>query len=307
MRRGVQDQPDIAVWHFHGFMANAVARAGLTGQLPSVEEADLFTVFYPRLCLEALVAADATPFDALILDEAQDLLLESYVEVFDLIVRGGWRTGVWRAFLDPKQNIFGAIHPRGMKQLLDAHPAQYRLTVNCRNTAPIAVEAGLLSGIRPDETLVVAGPDVEVLWWRDAEGQVRETSRYLQRLLSGGLEPNDIVILSRRKLQDSSFSGGLIDVPYRLRELDGDVPSQPRTIGYCTIGGYKGLEADAILLTDVAELESDATRSALYVGASRARALLAVFISEDAREQYAHRAQEFGRILSSRPDVVPPG
>ena len=43
------------VRHFHGLMADYIREAGLSGQLPDAEEADLFRVFYPQLCVAAIL------------------------------------------------------------------------------------------------------------------------------------------------------------------------------------------------------------------------------------------------------------
>jgi len=295
----MMDRDLITVRHLHGFMAETVARAGLLDRLPPADEADLFAVFYPELCTEALLTGDDTQqCDVLILDEAQDLLLESYVDVFDLVVKGGLNGGTWRAFLDPKQNIFLAVHPEGMRRLLVAHPAQYRLTVNCRNTAPIAVSTALLSGIAADETLVVGGPEVEIRWHRNAATQVRQVSRHLNRLLSGGLRPSDVILLSTRRLSRSSLASGLDSVPYDVREMSEEPLGPEKALRYSTIAGFKGLEADAVLIVDVNDLTSEESHSALYVGASRARALLALFISEEVRTEYEMLAEDFGRRLA---------
>jgi VIT1/CCC1 family predicted Fe2+/Mn2+ transporter len=58
---------------------------------------------------------------------------------------------------------------------------------------------------------------------------------------------------------------------------------QPNAIRYSTIAGFRGLESDAIVVVGVDELTSESVHSLLYVAASRARALLAIFINEEVR------------------------
>ncbi len=287
LTRTVKDEKLIRARHLHGFISEEVARAGLFDRLPPPDEAHSYTVAYPQLCVEAILdSSDPPECDVLILDEAQDLLRERYVDVFDLLVKGGLARGTWRAFLDPNQNIFQGVSPAGMQRLQDAHPAFYRLTENCRNTVPIAKSVAMLSGIKADKTLAVSGPDVETCWYRDAAMQTRLVSRHVNRLLSRGLHPTDIVLLSLRKLQRSCLASGLQEVPYKIWEFEHGPPTPGPALRFSTIAGFKGLEADAVLIVDINDLSSEKSRYSLYVGGSRARGLLSLFIDEAARPAY---------------------
>jgi hypothetical protein len=290
----VKDETLIRARHLHGFMSEEISRAGLIDRLPHSDEANLFTIIYPQVCIEALVeSSDPPECDVLIIDEAQDLLREGYVEVFDLILKGGLARGMWRAFLDPNQNIFQGVNPSGMQRLQDAHPTIYRLTENCRNTAPIANSAAMLSGIKADKVLAVSGPEVETYWYRDAGMQTRQVSRHVNRLLSEGLHPADIVLLSLRKLHRSGLAPGLQEVPYKIWEFESSPPAPRPALRFSTIAGFKGLEADAVVIVDLDDLSSEKMRSALYVGASRARVLLSLFINEEARPAYEKMKSTF--------------
>ena len=46
-------------------------------------------------------------------DEAQDLLLDSYLDVIDASLKRGLNGGCWRVFLDPNQNIYWIAHRQG--------------------------------------------------------------------------------------------------------------------------------------------------------------------------------------------------
>ncbi len=58
------------------------------------------------------------------------------------------------------------------------------------------------------------------------------------------------------------------------------------------MAGFKGLESEAVLLTGFDDLSDPATLSLLYVGASRARALLGLVLDERCREAYVERAKD---------------
>jgi hypothetical protein len=160
------------------------------------------------------------------------------------------------------------------------------------------VNTALLSGVTADETSVVEGPEVEVYWYKEPATQIRELSRHLNRLLSGGLRPSDIVLLSRRRLSNSSLANGLSSVPFPLQEIDNGHPVHQKSIRYSTFAAFKGLEADAVMVIDIDDLTSQTARGGLYVGASRARVLLALFISEAVRPDYEKLAMDFGRRLT---------
>ena len=67
-------------------------------------------------------------------------------------------------FYDPRQNLYEGTDPMGLRRLIDTSAAQFRLTVNCRNTQAIATHTALLSGREQDETLGHEGPAVELPW-----------------------------------------------------------------------------------------------------------------------------------------------
>ena len=53
---------------------------------------DLFS----ELCLDGIV----DQLDYLIIDEAQDLMTDDYLETLDLLLKGGLKDGNWRFFMD---------------------------------------------------------------------------------------------------------------------------------------------------------------------------------------------------------------
>lgn len=57
--------------------------------------------------MEAFLELEIEQFDCLILDEAQDLMTEHYLEALDFILKDGLCDGRWYFFMDAeKQNIF---------------------------------------------------------------------------------------------------------------------------------------------------------------------------------------------------------
>lgn len=289
--------PGITVAHLHALMAQIVREAGYESRLPKAEPNDLFRVFYPELSLEALVEQDRLGvYDILVVDEGQDLSADEYLDVLDALLRDGLAEGRWLFFMDPKQNLFSAMTKNAVARLGQTGAARYELKRNCRNTKAIVTTAELLTSSDLDEPLVDDGPPVAQFWYTDDAEQRRLVSKCINRLLSGGIEPASLVVLSRRRLENSALANGLIDVPYELSTTS----ESKKSIRFATIGSFKGLEADAVVLTDVDDLRTPEARAQLYVGLTRARAMLSVFLSERLRDDYLEAAQCFGERLTSR-------
>jgi hypothetical protein len=277
------------------FMAATIADAGLQHKLPDAEPDDLFDVFYPEYCAEALLSPERfQTYDALIVDEAQDLLLPKHLDVFDGLLKGGLKDGEWKIFYDPFQDIFRKMAVGGIQRLNAYKPAKFTLDVNCRNTEQIAIATQILSTIFTSEATPTHGPDVEHLWVRDKSHAAREISKYIGRLLSEGIHPEEIVVLSPQNRRYSCLADGLVNIPCPLNECDGIVPPTG-TIRFAHIGAYKGLESKAVVICDIANMEDEDALTAIYVGASRAKTMLAVALDQTLQPQFQVNSIEHGR------------
>ena len=179
---------------------------------------------------------------------------------------------------------------------MDAGPTEYELTTNCRNAKEVAVTSSLLSGLPTSDVLRIAGGKADTFFTTDEQDQRRQVSKVVGRLLHQGLEASEIVILSPRKLENSCLRDGLIGNIAQLVDPAKLATAPARSVGYSTIGSFKGLEADAILLVDLRNLESDGFAAAAYVGSTRARGYLAVFLLEAERDGFEKLAVRFGEL-----------
>jgi hypothetical protein len=291
----------VAVSHVHGLMSTLISDAEARDELPAVDPQDLFDIYYPQVAIDALSQLDRFgSVDALVLDEGQDLLKPTYVQFFDALLDGETSGGIWRLFYDPNQDIFMGGAPSELEHL-ESVAASYRLTRNCRNTREIALATSFVSGVRVAETLVVDGPDVVEEWGAVTKELEKCVPRVLRDWLDRGLEPGQITILSPRKFERSLV--GSIDparLPRRIVDITRGDPSDTNRIRFSTIAGFKGLEGDAILLVDVDEMTSPHQLALLYTGASRAKSLLGLVMSESCRETYGGRvAETVGRLINA--------
>ena len=290
----VSDIPEIEVIDLGRFMRETVAEAGLTDMVPSAAPEFLERTFYPETCLDALMTLDRLEeFDCVIVDEGQDLMWPAYLDIFDAILKGGLKNGSWKVFFDGTQNIKNGINAEGFKKLTDCHPTRTSLSINCRNSLQIATATHLMSGIPVVKTLKADGPDVNNYYYNDSDHQRKMVNNALNRLLSEKLEPSRICILGPKSFTESLVCDGLPSTTVRI--VPDAVASLPNSkmVRYSTIKDFKGLDADAVLLVDMEDFQSDQSRFELYVAGTRACAFLEVFINSKAKDQYEQRVREY--------------
>lgn len=266
-------------------LSSAIATEFQTAEQQS-RDADLFDNVYPLYGQLALEAA-AERFDVIVMDEAQDLLRPQVLDLLDVWVRGGLRDGRSALFGDlHRQAIYGGGHREDVHQLMTARCGFYArasLRQNCRNTRRIGEETALLSGFEapPYRMGQVDGAPVDYVEYTDAESQGSALERVLSRLAAeSGILPDDIVILSRYRLEESA-AGELADARlFRIQSVDQPPPKDRRlpTFRFATAQAFKGMESKVVVLCDVERIDSDDDRSLLYVAMSRARSMLTVLL-----------------------------
>ena len=271
---------------FHKYMTQ-VAREGNT--LPAYPLDPEKVQEYNRAELPvaaALALLDSgTQFDKIILDEAQDLIRDSYLEVMDACLERGLPRGRWTMFGDfSMQAIYsdGMSGPQMLEKLEDITSfIRYKLTANCRNTKPICREIETVTGFTApsDQWSNVEGPPVHYITWTTKEVQSKKLKNLLRQLEEAHVPPEQITILSPHKREDSvvSLLEGYTVKDYKL-------PVGLNTT-FCTIQGYKGLENTVIILTDIEDFSSE---KLMYVGLSRACSALYVLESDAAKREYDH-------------------
>lgn len=294
----LSSDPLIVVESFHRLMVRYIRQAGLLDRLPDASDSYLYEVAFPDLCFEAISTLDTfEPFETLIVDEGQDLMLSRYWDVFDILLKGGISRGHFRVFHDPKQNLFDGLDGSLVDQIAKAVPAKCKLSVNCRNTQPTSVNGALLCGIPLGRVAKATGPESVIEFFNDPRDQLRKLNKLVKSLQSDKLLPEQITVLSPRSFSSSGLS--IDGVAFKLHDItDGGRP-QAGKISFCTIAGFKGLEADVVLIIDVYGLRGNDHASLLYVAVTRPRILLAAFLHNDARQEFEENARGLGEALVS--------
>lgn len=297
VQRALADASGVTARTLHAVMFEIVETAGRSSELPDVDEEDLFALFLPELALDVLLHEDEPRFDAVLIDEAQDLLRPEYLDVIEALAGGDLAAGCWRFFLDPNQNVFGGIASEGVDRIRKAAAVDWPLTVNCRNTAPIATQVALLSGVPLTHVLAPDGPSVEIAWYGSEEEQVELIRKRLAALRAEGFHASQLTVLSRNTRQRSVARHDLGQVLTDVSRGEGDRTTDGAI--FSTTASFKGLESDVVLLADVDDLHSVDGLASVYVGASRARVALFVYLSAAERGRFQELAREFGRNVAN--------
>ena len=220
-------------------------------------------------------------FDALIVDEAQDLMQLSRLATLERFLRGGWQAGQWCLFGDfqNQAGLLGTIDNAALQRIDACLPARVPLRTNCRNTLVILESIKSLLGADMGVRGTGHGPPVRYRVAGNRQESAQLLADELQDLFDGGLAYANISILSPLSFETSS--AGLLPPRYRrmIRALDhySIRAFPPRDfIGFASIQDFKGLENDAIIIVDLPKTigQGDATHA--YVGMSRARSSLSI-------------------------------
>lgn len=268
----------------HKFMSQVSKAAGIAPAYPydSAMEKQYYEKALPAAAVIAL-ADEVERFDKIVIDEAQDLIRGSYLDVLNSCLKKGLARGKWTMFGDFSMQAIYAEGISGVELIerLEDYTSfiRFKLTINCRNTMPICKEIETVTGFKAPNDLwtKVDGPPVQYITWTTLEEQRDKLEALLKQLEETHISPEKITVLSPKR-RENSVVFMLSDYMIRDYKVSQDVYTS-----FCTIQGYKGLENTVIILTDIEDYSSD---KLMYVGLSRARSGLFVLESEAAKREY---------------------
>ena len=289
MQKQVEEWKDkITVSSLHSFLFEQ--SKGFNYDMSQSGKQDFYSKYLPILLKDIYQKGISKKFDKLIVDEGQDLIREEYLNLFDSMITGGLANGNWEIYGDfERQAIFSQLSKFEMFSLIErnSHPTKFLLKINCRNTKQIGEETSLISGFENPPFLLehFEGIPVEYIFYSDEANQKTLLAKQLQKLTESKLPLNELVINSPRKLENSCSDS----IPgFSIREIknNSEISQTQNFYGFATVQSYKGMESNYVLITDIEDLSSENAKSLLYVGMSRARYGLILFISESARNEY---------------------
>lgn len=288
-RQMADARPEVTTRTLHGHM---LAISGV-GRAPDNAGPDFWRTVLPIAAIDRLLEGcgedDQRVFDELVVDEAQDILRDSYLDFLDLSLRGGLAGGRWRIFGDfENQAIYDAatLPLEGFRSARAPGAPLFSLRVNCRNTPLVAEWVRVLAGLDPGYHRVLR-PDDGVspvfLFYEDEPGRQERLVEALVTLEAQGFRGQDVVVLSPRA--DRSSTAASVNVqPWRdrLRPLSQAKGGQ---IAYGTIQAFKGLEAPAVVVTDVETISQPLDRALLYVATTRPLQRLTIIAHSRVRDE----------------------
>jgi len=286
------DIPEMAcvtIDNYHQLVKQLRKQAGL--DTPFSSDWDAFNNNCFDLVAEALDSlGEETLFDRIIMDEGQDLMSEAFLDVLDLLLKGGLtpppddprKGGKWLVSMDRAQALYtDNFSEKALDRLERCMPARLPLEENCRNTRPVAVHVYGFSKSGSCEVMTAEGPTPVIDYFSNQKGFIKLLRTYINDTLREYAKvdqpASDIAILTARKdlIPDVLFEPGMLSRPLaRYRE------SKATDVVWETIHGFKGLEASTVILVGVEELEDEQMRQLMYVGGSRARTRLIWLLPE---------------------------
>ena len=197
-----------------------------------------------------------------------------------------------------------------MDRLRNIKPFMHKFMVNCRNTLDIAEIAGGVSGIDPIKNKAPKGIIPRLLWYKDSNEQRDQISMAVAEWIDSGIDLDQIVVLSHKRLKKTALKNGLnreiLDLP--LADWDSDTVERPAgAVVFSTIASFKGLESEFVLLTGVDRIDQAWQRKLYYVGITRANTVLTLSISVKIRQKLMSAIQksQFKGVEKEIPKLLP--
>lgn len=256
----------------------------------------VYRQLFPEYAPLALVERAASQFRTLVVDEGQDMMTQDLLDILDNYIEGGLESGRWWTFCDVNNQsaVFGSFDRQALERL-ERFGAVIILPTNLRNTKPIAEETAMLTRPRVHPPAVVDGIPVKYSWYKTDAAQPAALSRILNQLLTAGVRPSSITVLSPRRLDQACAMR--VDDPRLIQVTTQNVSEittgNVQSISFCTVSAFKGLENDFIVLTDIDNLSDEWWRSVIYVGMSRARVGLQLLLREALQPTYSACLREW--------------
>ena len=255
--------------------------AGITA--PSTERgSDFWERTVPERAWEALADGDTVAVNYLIVDEAQDLCRDAWLDVMDLVVEGGLDGGRCLFLADfDDQAIYDSDGQSSLRERTGPLMT-FQLRTNCRNVPEIAAEAGKFAGDESAYRRVrrsACGEVPQLHVFTDEQEQQSLLVEAVCALRKEGFALHEIVILSRHRNSAASSCTDPWIAPLLVDARRGGEPSKGH-IRYSTIHSFKGLESPAVILTDITESSRGPYRDLLTVGMTRARDRLVVLATQ---------------------------
>lgn len=300
--KGIENYNLIHARTIHRFFYECIKKGNLfenfAKEIESKNPNDVYNKIYPKYFIKSLESGKYSKYDCLIVDEGQDILRENFFLPLDFILEGGLEHGQWYIFYDSNNqgDLYRNFDANLVNKLRNFGGADYYLDINCRNSKPIAIQTAVVSGFDMAETTVQHGTKVVYLWYKNLLNQKNQITDMITKLIDNqGVSTKDITILypgGSEKMKESLLE---INLNVDITELTAKNINYPKenTIYICSIQTYKGLENKVIVIAGINQVEGNWIDTLNYIGMSRARELLYVFIDEIMHNSYENKVKKY--------------
>ncbi|MBY0552605.1 MAG: NERD domain-containing protein [Candidatus Obscuribacterales bacterium] len=283
LREHTSDVPELEVMTFHQLCVDLARRSATI--LPSFTDEDSpekVAESYAFALCESLSKKPELKFDAVVVDEAQDFHTDWWTALDECLIEGA--NGTLYIFLDDNQNLYRR------DPVLPANVIPIELDENIRNTQPIFHVVNKHYSSTDGRRISPRGPagrQVEKHVYDAKADWEAKLNKVMNRLIvDEQIRPSDVVVLTPRRLDRSRLFTLNLE---KVKLTKSTEPVRGQSIACSTIHGFKGLESDVVVIT---ELEDDLLKwkredlsSLLYTGMSRARSHLIILSSKDFHDE----------------------
>ena len=220
----------------------------------------------PLTLFDAIAESDERPYDAIVVDEGQDLNSDWWLALEGCLREG--KQSVFYVFHDTHQSLFsgGGVLPDGM--------TEYPLEENVRNTQAIC--AMLRDHYRGEVPITARGPagrNVDKVAYSSEHEFQQLLGKTINRLLNvERLRPEDLIVLTPRRLDQSALTR--VRLSGNLQLVVTEPAQKSRAIQFTSIDQFKGLERPAVIVVELDDRmpgDADHWHALCYVAFSRAR------------------------------------
>ena len=221
-------------------------------------------------------------FDAVIVDEGQDIFDMASLDCLDSVLNGGLIDGRWCIFHDinNQSGLFGSFDQEAMDYLASIQPVRVPLRTNCRNTRIILDKVQTSLGADMGTRGAGFGPSIREHYSTSRDESAQLLAIELIELIDhGGISPGDVTILSPYPFGDSCVALLPEKIRREIVALDEySLRNFPNTkTSFAEITNFKGLENEAIIVTDLPPPTKGRQNLVMhYVAMSRARSVLSL-------------------------------
>jgi hypothetical protein len=268
--------PNLDVMSFHQLCYRQIERANRLSGRDLVSEAaftypgkDVYDVQLPNALAYSLeILSDR--YDAIVCDEGQDFREEYWVPL-ELLLSEYEKSPLY-VFFDDNQNIYSRAGTFPIRE------EPFSLSVNCRNTVPIHIEAYKYYKGLPVSPPDIPGEEVRIDATIGLEQQATKINSWIVDLIAKqGVSAGDITVLIADALRKAEYYRVLkrlpLPKPTHWRE---EGVGDDSTVLLDTIQRFKGLESPIVIIWGLDIIDMSKHSELLYVGMSRAKSLLLI-------------------------------